>query len=112
MALHKADEPVYKNLGGKTDIYLQEGELVLGDPSKLRLKVFHSPGHSPGHITIYWPDEKVLIAGDVMFYRSTGRVDLPGRIIYLIDEGNKRIEVGGIRRRSERTYRGIEGLFR
>jgi len=26
------------------------------------------------------------------------------RIIYLIDEGNKRIEVGGIRRRSERTY--------
>jgi mRNA interferase RelE/StbE len=34
------------------------------------------------------------------------------RIIYLIDEENKRIEVGGIRRRSERTYRGIEGLFR
>jgi len=78
VALHKADEPVYKNLGGKIDIYLQEGELVLGEPSKLRLKVFHSPGHSPGHITIYWPDEKVLIAGDVIFYRSTGRVDLPG----------------------------------
>ena len=39
---------------------------------------FHSPGHSPGHITIYWPDKKVLIAGDVIFYRSTGRVDLPG----------------------------------
>lgn len=34
------------------------------------------------------------------------------RIIYLIDEGNKRIEVGGIRRRSKSTYRGIEGLFR
>ena len=34
------------------------------------------------------------------------------RIIYLIDEGNRRIEVGGIRRRSERTYRGIEELFR
>jgi len=34
------------------------------------------------------------------------------RIIYLIDGGNKRIEVGGIRRRSEKTYRGIEGLFR
>lgn len=34
------------------------------------------------------------------------------RIIYLIDEGNERIEVGGIRRRSERTYKGIEGLFR
>jgi len=34
------------------------------------------------------------------------------RIIYLIDERNRRIEVGGIRRRSERTYKGIEGLFR
>ena len=78
VALHKADEPVYKNLGGKIDIYLQEGDLVLGAQGKLRLKVFHSPGHSPGHITIYWPDEKVLIAGDVIFYRSTGRVDVPG----------------------------------
>ena len=34
------------------------------------------------------------------------------RVIYLINEGNKRIEVGGIRRRTERTYKGIEGLFR
>ena len=34
------------------------------------------------------------------------------RIIYLIDGGNKRIEIGGIRRRSGKTYRGIEGLFR
>jgi len=34
------------------------------------------------------------------------------RIIYLIDEENKRIEVGGIRRRTERTYREIEDLFR
>ena len=33
------------------------------------------------------------------------------RIIYLIDEENKRIEVGGIRRRTERTYKGIEELF-
>jgi mRNA interferase RelE/StbE len=34
------------------------------------------------------------------------------RIIYLVDEGIKRIEVGGIRRRSERTYKGLEDLFR
>ncbi len=33
------------------------------------------------------------------------------RIIYLIDESNRRVEVGGIRRRTERTYREIEGLF-
>lgn len=34
------------------------------------------------------------------------------RIIYLIDEENKRIEVGGIRRRTGTTYKGIKGLFR
>ncbi len=34
------------------------------------------------------------------------------RIIYLIDEVNKRIDVGGVRRRSEKTYKGIEELFR
>jgi len=34
------------------------------------------------------------------------------RIIYLVDEGNKRVEVGGIRRRSESTYKGIDDMFR
>jgi len=34
------------------------------------------------------------------------------RIIYLVDEESERIEVGGIRRRSERTYKGVEELFR
>ncbi|OGN92464.1 MAG: hypothetical protein A2Z75_03685 [Chloroflexi bacterium RBG_13_50_10] len=34
------------------------------------------------------------------------------RVVYLIDEENKRIEVGAIRRRTERTYKEIEDLFR
>lgn len=33
------------------------------------------------------------------------------RIIYLIDEENKRIEVGRIRRRNESTYRELGDLF-
>jgi len=33
------------------------------------------------------------------------------RVIYLVDQANRRVEVGGVRRRSERTYRGIEDLF-
>lgn len=33
------------------------------------------------------------------------------RIIYLIDQDERRIEVGGIRRRSEKTYKGIDELF-
>ena len=33
------------------------------------------------------------------------------RIIYHIDEARRRIEVGGVRRRSENTYRGVQDLF-
>jgi len=78
VALHEVDGNSYKGSGGTIDIYLQEGELHLDNGSQTRLQIYHSPGHSAGHITIYWPEGKVLIAGDVIFYRSTGRVDLPG----------------------------------
>ncbi len=33
------------------------------------------------------------------------------RIIYLIDEKKKHIDIGAIRRRTERTYKDIEDLF-
>lgn len=33
------------------------------------------------------------------------------RIIYLVDDANRRIDVGAIRRRSERTYKGLAELF-
>ena len=78
VALNKAEEGIYKKLRGEVDVYLEEGDLVLGEENQLTLSILHSPGHSPGHITIYWPEQKVLIAGDVIFYQSTGRVDLPG----------------------------------
>ncbi len=78
VALHEAEADLYARFGGKVDLFLGEGDLELGTQSPVQLEVFHSPGHSPGHTTLYWPREKVLIAGDLIFYRSTGRVDLPG----------------------------------
>jgi len=78
VALHEADEPVYGMMGGKVDAFLEEGALEFSAGKPTRLHVYHSPGHTPGHVTIYWPDRKVLIAGDCIFYRSTGRVDFPG----------------------------------
>jgi glyoxylase-like metal-dependent hydrolase (beta-lactamase superfamily II) len=78
VAIHEMEAAIYKMLGGTADLLLREGELELGQGGETKLDIIHSPGHSPGHITIYWPLEKVLIAGDVIFYGSTGRVDLPG----------------------------------
>lgn len=37
-----------------------------------------APGHSPASICLYNADEKILIAGDVLFFESIGRTDLPG----------------------------------
>jgi hydroxyacylglutathione hydrolase len=42
------------------------------------LQVIHVPGHSPGHVAFYSPGDQFLLAGDVLFYNSIGRFDLPG----------------------------------
>ena len=47
----------------------------LGDDS---LKVIEAPGHSPGSICFYCEKQKFIIGGDVLFYQSIGRTDLPG----------------------------------
>ncbi|RNF23163.1 metallo-beta-lactamase-like protein [Trypanosoma conorhini] len=36
-----------------------------------------SPGHSPGHMMLHVPTEKLLFTGDLLFYNKVGRVDLP-----------------------------------
>ncbi len=77
-ALHEADAPGYGAMGGKVDIFLEEGSLNLGSGNAASLQIIHSPGHTPGHITVYWPERKALITGDCVFYRSMGRTDFPG----------------------------------
>lgn len=58
------------------DQWLEEGQqVVLGD---IVLEVLHCPGHAPGHVVFYIPQEKLLICGDVLFKGSVGRTDLPG----------------------------------
>ena len=43
---------------------------------EISLEITHSPGHAPGHVTIH--GHGVYHAGDLLFVRSAGRVDLPG----------------------------------
>jgi hydroxyacylglutathione hydrolase len=46
------------------------------DVAGLRLKVLHTPGHTPGSVCFY--TEGVVFAGDTLFAGSIGRTDLPG----------------------------------
>lgn len=55
--------------------FIKEGTLKLGDDT---LQVFHTPGHSPGSISFYYPEGNWVISGDVLFSGSIGRTDLPG----------------------------------
>jgi glyoxylase-like metal-dependent hydrolase (beta-lactamase superfamily II) len=56
--------------------YINEGDTVrFGDTT---LEVLFTPGHSPGSISFYNRADKYVISGDVLFYRSVGRYDLPG----------------------------------
>lgn len=57
------------------DGFIQDGEnYTFGNTT---LQTFLVPGHSPGHIALYHAPSSNLIAGDVLFKGSTGRVDLP-----------------------------------
>jgi glyoxylase-like metal-dependent hydrolase (beta-lactamase superfamily II) len=40
--------------------------------------VLHTPGHTPGSISLWIPAEAKLVAGDTLFRDSIGRTDLPG----------------------------------
>jgi hydroxyacylglutathione hydrolase len=79
IAMHKDDEQMYEMFSGSpVDVHLEEGELKLDKPLLSKLEIIKTPGHSPGHISVYWPAEKALAVGDVIFFHNTGRVDLPG----------------------------------
>jgi glyoxylase-like metal-dependent hydrolase (beta-lactamase superfamily II) len=40
--------------------------------------ILHTPGHTPGSISLWIPTENKVVAGDTLFRDSIGRTDLPG----------------------------------
>jgi hydroxyacylglutathione hydrolase len=45
---------------------------------ELEFEVLHCPGHTPGHVVLFEPNEQKVFVGDVLFAGSIGRTDLPG----------------------------------
>lgn len=54
--------------------FISENEILKLDEDEM--KVYHVPGHSPGHIAYHCEKQKFLISGDVLFQGSIGRTDL------------------------------------
>ena len=56
------------------DITVKDGDTItLGN---VNLNVIHTPGHSPGGISLYMPG--YVLTGDTLFVEGVGRTDLPG----------------------------------
>jgi glyoxylase-like metal-dependent hydrolase (beta-lactamase superfamily II) len=58
------------------DEYFIDGQKFrLGE---IEFEVLHCPGHTPGHVVLFAPQERKVFVGDVLFAGSVGRTDLPG----------------------------------
>ena len=42
------------------------------------LKILSTPGHTPGSVCFYFPEDGILFSGDTLFQMGYGRTDLPG----------------------------------
>ncbi|MEZ8216487.1 Glyoxylase, beta-lactamase superfamily II [Candidatus Fervidibacteria bacterium JGI MDM2 SSWTFF-3-K9] len=74
------------------DGFLKEGQILT--VGKIDFQILELPGHTLGHIALYWSDEKgkgCLFSGDVLFAGSVGRTDLPGGNWEVLQNSLKRL---------------------
>ncbi len=88
--MHESDFPLYQELAVQAewlgvptpaltgvDQFLKEGDLLRW--GTLSLEVLHTPGHSPGSVSLHLPGENHrILSGDTLFQGSIGRTDLWG----------------------------------
>ena len=97
--IHPADEPIYLQLRNQpgwlgipraqwaaygfdyeeppaADEHWSDGQIY--HVGELNFKVIHCPGHTPGHVVLFEPNEMKVFVGDCLFAGSIGRTDLPG----------------------------------
>lgn len=57
------------------DYFIEEGTMTIGS---FTFDVYHTPGHSPGSVTLVFTDDGFIVSGDVLFQQGIGRTDLYG----------------------------------
>ncbi len=88
--MHEKDLPLYRNLAMQAawlgvqppgvvevDQFLEEGDTLRW--GSRTLEVLHTPGHSPGSLSLHLPgDRRRIFSGDTLFQGAIGRTDLWG----------------------------------
>ena len=72
---------------GKADRLIDEGDTI--DKAGIRLRVIHTPGHTPGGICLYAEKDGIIFVGDTLFAGSIGRTDFPNGDMKKLIEGIK-----------------------
>lgn len=85
--LHKDDLALWKAGGGAPEFgfdfdpktqpsaFLHHGQQLRFDTQTIEVRL--TPGHTPGHVIFYWAEQRAAFCGDLIFYHSVGRTDLP-----------------------------------
>ena len=88
--MHEADIPLAQAMQQQYDLFGVHRTAETFEIEDIKSSIFNlksqmsnfelleTPGHTPGSICLYWPDEKVLLSGDTLFQMGYGRTDLPG----------------------------------
>lgn len=97
ICLHQSDLQLWNNLElqcrvfGVSYVQALPPDHWLADEEKVMLGqvpivALHTPGHTPGSISFYIPNDKVVLAGDTLFRGSIGRTDLWGGSYEALEE--------------------------
>ena len=88
--LHQADQFIADNMPLAARMWLGQDVLPAPVPDAfpsdgddlevagVTLRVLHTPGHTPGSVSLYAAEAGLLFSGDTLFRESIGRTDLPG----------------------------------
>jgi len=101
--IHEKDKEAFENGKGiqvehfeteyestKADKIIKEGDIF--KTGKYNFKVIHTPGHTPGGISLWDEKNKILISGDTLFLDGFGRTDLEGGSEKELNESLKKIK--------------------
>ncbi|MGC9522522.1 MAG: MBL fold metallo-hydrolase [Anaerolineae bacterium] len=101
LALHPADRELMLGGGGSMalgvtfpsppppEVELADGtEITVGS---LNIQVVHTPGHTPGSVCLFIPEDRALLTGDTLFAGSVGRTDLPGGSHRMLEASLRRL---------------------
>ncbi len=84
--------PFYPQPATPAQIERSFGDKQTWQDDGLNYTIIATPGHTPGGVCFYFPEEALLFCGDTLFAGSAGRTDLPGGDSRVLAESLKKLK--------------------